>query len=78
MDGFYEPDRAVAALESNDPKQVAELLETPPWNPTMQEMCLGGFLTGDWDGDIWGEFGEQHCRIELDIAFYVIIMWYYV
>lgn len=38
VDGFYEPDRAVAALESNDPKQVAELLETPPWNPTIQEM----------------------------------------
>ena len=47
MDGFYEPDRAVAALESNDPKQVAELLETPPWNPTIQEMCLGGFFHGE-------------------------------
>ena len=42
VDGFYAPDRAQAALESRDPKQVAELLETPPWNPTMQEMCLGG------------------------------------
>jgi hypothetical protein len=47
VDGFYEPDRAVAALESNDPKQVAELLETPPWNPTIQEMCLGGFFHGE-------------------------------
>lgn len=39
VDGFYEPGRAEAAL--GDAAQVAQLLETPPWNATMQEMPLG-------------------------------------
>ena len=34
----------------------------------------GRIFDRGYDGDIWGEFGEQHCRIELDIVFYVIIM----
>jgi len=36
VDGYYDTAKAEAAL--GDAVQVADLLETPPWNPTVQEM----------------------------------------
>ena len=38
VDGYYDTAKAEAAL--GDAVQVADLLETPPWNPTVQEMPL--------------------------------------
>ena len=75
VDGFYEPDRAVAALESNDPKQGAELLETPPWNPTIQEMCLGGFFHGEDSMGIYLSI-YIHIYIHISICIYIYIYIY--
>ena len=36
VDGYYDTAKAEAAL--GDAVQVADLLETLPWNPTVQEM----------------------------------------